>query len=190
MKTAVAEKPLDFLRKGPNSRRIIGNLFLICLLFQFFLVSRFSPLYYLLEILIMASCGLVLTAAGQRRSLIMTEEMPGKSQAKRRDPFSRIFGGLVLILLGALFLLANLHRILWEEWWAYFVLGLGCIFLLETLVRALADRANPWPRGKLIAGAVLFAVGAGYLYGLVTWWPVVLIAIGLAVILSSLGRTS
>ncbi len=51
MKTALAEKLPAFLKKGPNSRQIIGNLFLICLLFQVFLVSRFSPLYYLLEIL-------------------------------------------------------------------------------------------------------------------------------------------
>ena len=36
-----------------------------------------------------------------------------------KDPLSVITGGLILIWLGALFLLRNMGFILWHNWWSF-----------------------------------------------------------------------
>jgi len=38
--------------------------------------------------------------------------------------------------------------------------------------------------GKLIAGIVLVIIGAAHIFGWVTWWPLILIAVGLGLIIS------
>jgi hypothetical protein len=117
-----------------------------------------------------------------------TEERPNpvETSKTKQNPFPRITGGLILILLGVLFLLAQMNRISWADWWAYFLVGLGGIFLLEFLISRLSTTSPQARTGRLIAGVVLIIIGGAYLIGFVEWWPLILIAIGLVVLLSPL----
>ena len=113
----------------------------------------------------------------------MTEVKEGKEKIKE-DNFSKVTAGLILILLGVLFLLATLDYLSWGDWWAYFLIGLGAIFIFEVVVRAATPRLGRRFTGKLIAGIVLIIIGAAHIFGWVTWWPLILIAVGLGLIIS------
>jgi hypothetical protein len=54
----------------------------------------------------------------------------------KQDSRPKVTGGLILILLGVLFPMAEMDRVSWADWWAGFVVGLGGIFLIEALLRA------------------------------------------------------
>ncbi len=103
----------------------------------------------------------------------------------KQIPRPKLTGGLILILLGVLFLLTEMGRISWVDWWAYFLVGLGGIFLLEVIIRVISGADGRGVTGRLIAGLVLIFIGGAYLFGLQEWWPLVLIAVGAAVIISS-----
>jgi len=106
----------------------------------------------------------------------------------KRDPYSGIFGGLILILLGALFLLATMDVISWGDWWAYFLLGLGAVFIIEFIVRSVTPAYRHQHRGKLIVGTVLIVIGGAHISGMVSWWPLILIAVGIIIIFTSLKK--
>ena len=115
----------------------------------------------------------------------MRDHREEKEPAKKQDPLSGMSGGLILILLGVLFLMAQQDYISWNNWWAYFLVGLGAIFILESLIRI--TRAEPSGRytGKLIGGAVLLVIGAANAFGMVSWWPLILILVGVFLLFSS-----
>lgn len=93
-----------------------------------------------------------------------------------------VFWGLVLILLGIVLFISFQGWITWGEWWQYFLIGLGLIFLIESLVR-YTNREYRRPRfGRVIAGLVLIFVGLAFLLGFGKWWPLILIVVGLAVL--------
>jgi uncharacterized protein YjeT (DUF2065 family) len=102
----------------------------------------------------------------------------------KHDPLSGLTGGLILILLGVLFLLTTMDYLSWSNWWQYFLLGLGAILILEGLIRLIAPRAEKSVTGKLIGGSILLIIGASFVYGLVTWWPLILIAVGIIIIVT------
>ena len=106
--------------------------------------------------------------------------------AHKRDPISGITGGLILILIGTLFLLSTLDIISWGIWWAYFLLGLGVIFILDAVVRSTSSSYRKDARGKLLAGVVLIIIGGANIFGFVSWWPLILIAAGVFLFFSSL----
>jgi len=103
----------------------------------------------------------------------------------------RIVIGIVLVLLGALFLLANAGILrgfrVWDVLWGVFWLWLGAA--------VVGPRGRSVGAGRLALGLVLIAIGvitladglgliafsAGDLFG--RFWPVVLIALGLAILL-------
>ncbi len=111
-----------------------------------------------------------------------------EEKKKSHDPLSGVTGGLILIFLGVLFLLTTLDYLSWVDWWAYFVLGLGCILIIEALIRVASTGDRQPVTGKLIGGSVLVIIGAAYVFGMVTWWPLILIAVGLVIIFTSLAR--
>jgi hypothetical protein len=115
-------------------------------------------------------------------------EHNAKEAVKKQDPLSGMTGGLILILLGALFLLAQQDYISWDTWWAYFLVGLGSIFILESLVRIIRSEPSKRYTGKLIGGAVLLVIGASNAFGMVSWWPLILILVGVFLLFSSLKR--
>jgi len=111
-----------------------------------------------------------------------------EKKAQTYDRYSGVTGGLILILLGILFLLATQGYIHWYDWWAYFVLGLGAIFTVDYIVRSVVVRDRPAQTGKLVAGAILMVVGASHIFGLASWWPLILIVVGLIMLVTSLKK--
>lgn len=120
------------------------------------------------------------------------EAQERKNQASERrgkhDPHSGIFGGLILILLGVLFLLATMDVISWGNWWAYLLLGLGAIFIIEFIVRSVTPAYRHSQKGRLIVGTVLIIIGGAHILGMVSWWPLILIAVGIIIIFTSLKK--
>jgi hypothetical protein len=110
------------------------------------------------------------------------ENVPGEKGRGR--PYPNVIGGLILILLGVLFLLTEMGRIGWVDWWAYFLVGLGGILLLEALIRAFSAEGRRGAGGKVIAGFILIVIGGSHLIGFEHWWPLILIAVGIGVLIS------
>jgi hypothetical protein len=90
----------------------------------------------------------------------------------------RIGWGLFFILIGGLFLAQNQG---WMSggWWAYFAIGLGCIFIAGFLIRYLIGSDQAKPFGGLIIGLALVYIGLVFLTGFGDWWPMVLLVIGI-----------
>lgn len=114
------------------------------------------------------------------------------TREERRASSAPWIGGAILILLGLIFLLRNFGIFDLHNWWALFI-----------LIPAIASLANAWRiyqangnhmtaavRGPTIGGLILVLVAAAFLFDL-NWgllWPVILIVIGLAALLTGLGR--
>jgi len=121
----------------------------------------------------------------------VTNQNPDETAAGRRGrrgTYPSLTGGLILILLGVLFLLTEMGRIGWENWWAYFLVGLGGIFLLEALIRAFSPEGRKGISGKIIAGLILAVIGGAHIIGFEEWWPLILIAVGVGVLVSGFIR--
>jgi len=113
----------------------------------------------------------------------MTEN---KEEKIKHDPWSRVIGGLILILLGILFLLATMDIVSWGDWWAYFLVGLGAIFIFEVILRSGSPAFRQHITGRLIAGVVLILVGGSFIFGMTNWWPIIIIGVGVALVISAL----
>ena len=118
------------------------------------------------------------------------DEKDEKSQEEkwRRDPLGRVIFGLIVIAAGIMFLLASQDKIAWDDWWAYFLLAIGGIFIFEVLIRSIMPAYRKPVFGKLIAGLVLIAIGASNIYGLVSGWPLIIIAVGVMILFNALFR--
>ena len=118
------------------------------------------------------------------------DEKDEKSQDEkwRRDPLGRVIFGLIVIAVGITLFLATQGKVAWEDWWAYFLIALGCIFFLEVIIRSIMPAYRRPVFGKLIAGVVLIAVGASNVYGLVSWWPLIIIGVGVVILFNALFR--
>jgi hypothetical protein len=117
----------------------------------------------------------------------MSDDSQNQDRVRRR-PHSGITGGLILILLGVLFLLTEMGRIGWADWWAYFLVGLGGIFLLEAAIQAASAEGRRRIPGRIAAGLILVVIGGAHLIGFMAWWPLILIAIGIVLVISPLLR--
>jgi hypothetical protein len=111
-----------------------------------------------------------------------------KHEKGDQDRLGQASGALVLIWLGTSFLLASLGIWEWVNVWGYFLGGLGVIILLETLVRAVIPAYRRPILGRLIGAIVLISLGFGGILGLGTWWPLVVIIIGLSMLLGAVTR--
>lgn len=116
------------------------------------------------------------------------EQQPAQKK-HRKDTLSGIEWGLIVILLGVIFLLRNMGYIRWGNWWAYLLLGIGVILIIDAIIRITLPQYGRVVTGRIIGGIVLLAIGAGNIYGIGHWWPMILVAVGLAVIISALLKT-
>jgi hypothetical protein len=119
-------------------------------------------------------------------STIEEKDKSARPSKTQDSSYPRLTGGLILILLGVLFLLTEMGRISWADWWAYFLVGLGGIFILEFIISSLTTAHRPTRTGRLIAGLVLAIIGGAHLVGFEEWWPLILIAVGVGLLLSPL----
>jgi len=110
----------------------------------------------------------------------------GEKNEKGRggDITGAITGGLILIWLGVTFFLQENGYIASGNWWAYFMIGIGAILILQGLLRYAMSR-RPFI-GSLIGGAVVLIIGLAFVQGFsANLWPLILVAIGLAILLSA-----
>jgi hypothetical protein len=110
-----------------------------------------------------------------------------RRRSRYHRSLSRVMGGLILLVLGTLLLLANQGVLDWGGWWQYFLIGLGGVFIIDWAIRYLTGERTIFS-GKLIAGIILIGVGAIFLTGVSVFWPVILIVVGMVVLLAGLLR--
>jgi hypothetical protein len=107
---------------------------------------------------------------------------------RNRDPLRGLFWGLLLILGGIIWLAINQNWIAQDNWWQYFLIGLGAIFIIDSVAHYLSP-AHRWTLGgRIVAGVVLVVVGLASVFGWGAWWPLILIAAGVAILFSFLYR--
>ena len=120
-----------------------------------------------------------------------------RRELRRSDPIGSVIGALVLIWLGVLFLAVQNPEMVrlpfsisWDNVWAFFLIGLGALLILEALLRVIF----PAPRrivGPLIWGIILLVIGVAGLFpglGVEKLWPLALIAGGLGLLLTNVLR--
>jgi hypothetical protein len=66
---------------------------------------------------------------------------------------------------------------------------LGAIFIIEFIVRSVSLAYRHQQKGKLVVGTVLLIIGGAHILGMVSWWPLILIAVGIIIIFTSLKKT-
>lgn len=119
---------------------------------------------------------------------------PEENEWRRRRHYRRgssaVFIGLILILLGSLFLLSEQGYIGRDRWWQYFIIGLGIIFLIDGAIRYRQQNYHGFLVSRVIAGLVLIAIGVIFLLGATAWWPLILILAGIGIVISGLVRRS
>ena len=95
-----------------------------------------------------------------------------------------ITGGLILIWLGVIFFLQENNYISSGNWWAYLLMGIGAILILQgVLTYAMSRRSFI---GSFIGGAVILIIGLAFVQGInADLWPLFLVAIGVAILLST-----
>lgn len=118
-----------------------------------------------------------------------TEEPYWHGRRHHRDVISAILGGVFLILLGVLLFLATQGILSWDKWWQFLIIGLGIIFLIDSVIRYQKEGSRGFRFGRLIAGIVLIGVGVAFLLGNVFWWPLIIVVVGVAIIVGGLVRS-
>ena len=107
----------------------------------------------------------------------------GTEEKWRRDPISGVVTGLIVLALGVLLTLAARDVISWDDWWKYFLIGIGVVFLIEVLIRRLKPAYRRPVFGRFVAGLVLICVGAAFVGGFGNWWPLIIVAVAVAILL-------
>ena len=100
--------------------------------------------------------------------------------------------GLVLIVLGAMFLMRNTGSFDFplQNWWALFILipAVGAFDTAFRTYRAAGNQLTAPARGSLLVGLVLTFVSAMFLFN-ISWTffgPVLIILVGIAIIFNSI----
>lgn len=102
-------------------------------------------------------------------------------QARSRSPW---VAGLILIVLGIIFLLQNFGLQTINNWWALFILipAIGSFASAWRMYQSNGGQMTGQVRGSLVGGLILTLVTAAFLFSL-DWkmiWPFFLIIIGIA----------
>lgn len=111
-------------------------------------------------------------------------------RAERHGDGASWVGGAILILLGGIFLLQNTGFMRgFDNWWALFILipAIGSFATAWRIYQEAGRQWTPAATGPLLGGLVLSGLAAMFLFGLNIglWWPLFLIAGGIAVLLGA-----
>ncbi len=111
---------------------------------------------------------------------------------KRQDRSGPLVGGGILILLGVIFYatLTTPPLITSNLFWAYFLLGIGIILIIQAIYRFVTMKHSAAAMGSLWGGVILTAIGAAGIEGSGNFWPIILIAIGVMVIIAGITARS
>ncbi len=115
-----------------------------------------------------------------------------EKREKSGDRSGPIIGGGILILLGVIYYatITTPALIPSTQFWGYFLLGLGIILIIQAVYRFATMHHRAAGMGSLWAGVILVAIGAGGIAGSGNFWPIVLIAIGVLVIVAGVTSRS
>ncbi|MBU7023963.1 MAG: hypothetical protein HXS40_07320 [Theionarchaea archaeon] len=106
-----------------------------------------------------------------------------------RDPLGGVFVGLVLLTIGGVYLLrAQLPDP--ELWWAWVILGIGIVSLLDAGVRYTRPEWRRPVFGKIMLGIILVILGGSLVYSVEISWAVILIGIGAIMLVYYLVRAT
>lgn len=111
-----------------------------------------------------------------------------RQERRGRDPLRGLFWGLILILVGVLFFIDQQQGIGWDTLWKYLLIGLGAIFIIDGLAHLWIPGFRDSQLGRFIPGVVLLFIGLAFLFNFSQWWPIILIAVGVIILLSFLFR--
>jgi len=126
----------------------------------------------------------------------VSENLPSNERPDLNPPATQRspawIGGVVLILIGIVFLARNLTGFELGNWWALFILipAFGSLAQAWRLYQSSGGRLTPAARGPLTGGLILLLVAAIFLFD-VDWgqvWPVFLIVIGVGALFTSFSR--
>ncbi|MCX8125956.1 MAG: hypothetical protein N3E40_02255 [Dehalococcoidia bacterium] len=111
----------------------------------------------------------------------MPQQQPHSRPAKiakgsRKSP--ALLAGMTLVLIGILLLLQSQEQLTADNWWRYFLPGLGIIFIIYAMV-CFQQPGWVW---KLATGLWLLLIGIVFLAGFARWWPLLLIMIGVWIV--------
>jgi hypothetical protein len=102
------------------------------------------------------------------------------------DALGPIIWGLIIICAGLAFAAVNLGMYPWLTWenvWSVIFIGAGLLFVLEVIIRILMPTYRRPIRGRIILAFVALAIGLGGLIGWEVTWPLIIIAVGLAIVI-------
>lgn len=110
----------------------------------------------------------------------------------RRDPINAVTWAAMFIWAGLVLLAKNLH---WFSDWRFeegpiILIGIGVIILLSVIARIVMPEHRRNVAGGLIPGLIFLGIGLSWLNSW-NWnyiWPIILIAIGLAIVLGGIFR--
>jgi cation transport ATPase len=94
-----------------------------------------------------------------------------------------LIAGLILIFLGVASYLSYYGRLSEGHWWAFLLFALGVFFIGRDLYYA-AKGARVG--GGIIGGLILTTIGYALYAGISYWWPLLLMAIGIGIIVAAI----
>lgn len=111
-----------------------------------------------------------------------------KPEKTERDPLGAFVGASILILLGILLFLSQIEAfsITLSNWGWYFLFGLGCILIVYAVLRAVVTTYKTPAAGPLIGGVILCLIGLAGIISIESWWPIILVAVGIAIVVGGL----
>lgn len=125
------------------------------------------------------------------------EEKPGERRERpreekwARDALAPLIWGSIIIWIGLVLTalsLGTLPWLIWDNVWALILVGIGFILLAEVLIRVVMPAYRRPVRGRLTLAFILMIVGVGGFIGWELTWPLILVAIGVAIIVGALLR--
>ncbi len=131
------------------------------------------------------------------------EKRHEKEEKGRSDPLSTLTWGAIIIWAGIVLLADNLGWLAWLrradvnipglsalariEAWSVIFVGAGVIILVEAAIRYVMPTYRRGAWGNVILGFIFIGIGLGSWVGWNFVWPLILIAIGVAILLGGLG---
>ncbi|MDY7077335.1 MAG: hypothetical protein SXV54_10465 [Chloroflexota bacterium] len=108
-----------------------------------------------------------------------------------RDPLGTATWAIILILAGCILLVANLEMVSFitlANSWSWILLMAGAVLLLQILLRLVVPEWRRPVSGWLMLALILLVSGVGAVLGLENSWPLILIAVGVAILIGGLLR--
>jgi hypothetical protein len=132
------------------------------------------------------------SSIGQRNEKYEKQEKHEKNEKGEKgrggNVIGSVVGGLILVWLGLTFYFQQVGAISSNNWWAYFILGIGLILILQGFLVYFRSRRPFY--GPFIGGAVLVFLGLSFIYNAwSSFWPLIFVVIGVAVLVSALARS-